>query len=791
MDEIRISVRTLVEFILRTGDIDNRYGQMADKDAMQMGSRLHRKIQGNMGGDYRAEVPLKETWPCGHYRILVEGRADGIFTEDSQTYIDEIKGVYRKLDFLEEPVAVHKSQAKCYAYMYAKQKELDQIGVQMTYCNLETEDIRRFRQTYSFPELSEWFEKLMEEYRKWCDFEQEWKQIRQESIRDVVFPFPYREGQKDLAAAVYRTIQRKKKIFIQAPTGVGKTISTVFPAVKAVGEGLGEKIFYLTAKTITRTVAQEAFQLLKNQGLRYKVITLTAKEKICPLEETDCNPVHCPYAKGHFDRVNDAVFEMLNQGSELTREAILSQAEKWQVCPFEMSLDASLWADAVICDYNYVFDPRAHLKRFFGDGVKGEYLFLIDEAHNLVDRGREMFSAELYKEDFLGLKKEMRLHSRKMSRSLESCNRMMLEWKRECEDCRILESIGAFPVALLNLAGQMEEFLEESQDQELRKKVLDLYFSVRSFLDIYDRVDENYRIYTRYAEDGRFFVRLFCINTAANLLECLAKGNSTVFFSATLLPVRYYMGLLCGEMDSYAIYAKSPFKREKKLVLVGRDVSSRYTRRGPREYEKIAEYIRKVTGQKEGNYLVFCPSYKMLEDISEAFAGICPSNTEVVCQTSGMDEQEREAFLELFHRKTSGQEKGESSTLIGFTVMGGIFGEGIDLKGESLIGAVIVGTGLPQVCSEREILKGFYDERGQDGFSYAYTIPGMNKVLQSAGRVIRTTEDTGVILLLDERFAQEAYRRMFPLEWEGYGYCTLQNVEEQIGDFWKNVEKSD
>ncbi|MDO5423593.1 MAG: ATP-dependent DNA helicase [Eubacteriales bacterium] len=788
MDEIKISVRTLVEFILRTGDIDNRYGQMADKEAMQMGSRLHRKIQGSMGPAYQAEVTLRDPWPCGSYQILVEGRADGIFTEENQTYIDEIKGVYRNLSYVEEPVPVHESQAKCYAYMYAKQKNLEEIGVQMTYCNLETEDIRRFRRLYTFQELTEWYTHLLTEYQKWCDFSQEWKETRQASIGAVVFPFPYREGQKDLAAAVYRTIQRQKKIFIQAPTGVGKTMSTVFPAVKAVGEGLGEKIFYLTAKTITRTVAWEAFQLLKEQGLHYKVITLTAKEKICPLEETDCNPLHCPYAKGHFDRVNDAVFEMLTQSSDFSRDVILAQAEKWNVCPFEMSLDASVWADAIICDYNYVFDPRARLKRFFSEGTKGAYLFLIDEAHNLVDRGREMFSAELYKEDFLALKKEMRQHSRKLTRSLEACNRQMLEWKRECEDCQLLDSLGAFPISLMNLAGQMEDFLEESQDPELRKKVLDLYFSVRSFQDIYDRVDENYRIYTKFAEDGRFYVRLYCINTAANLLECLDKGNSTVFFSATLLPVKYYMGLLCGQMDSYAIYAKSPFDREKKLVLVGTDVSSRYTRRGPKEYGKIAEYIRKVSGKKRGNYMVFCPSYRMLEDISGAFSEICPPETEMICQTSGMNEEEREAFLERFQQKPA---ESTAHTLVGFTVMGGIFGEGIDLKGESLIGAVIVGTGLPQVCSEREILKGFYDNRSQDGFSYAYTIPGMNKVLQSAGRVIRTAEDTGVILLLDDRFAQESYQRLFPLEWAGYRYCTLRNVEEQTALFWAEVEKSD
>lgn len=786
VEEIRISVRALVEFILRSGDLDNRHGQMADKEAMQMGSRLHRKIQGSMRGDYQAEVPLKETWDCGTYSVQIEGRADGIFTEEGQVFIDEIKGVYRDLSYVEEPVPVHESQAKCYAYIYGKQKALSKIGVQMTYCNLETEDIRRFRKLYSMEELSAWFEKLCLEYQKWCDFEIRWKEKRQASIKKIEFPFPYREGQRDLAAAVYRTILRRKKLFIQAPTGVGKTISTVFPAVKAVGEELGDKIFYLTARTTTRAAAWEAFRLLKEQGLSMKVLVLTAKEKICPMEETECNPAACPYAKGHFDRVNDAVFELLQTESDLNRESILIQAEKWQVCPFEMSLDTALWVDTVICDYNYVFDPRAHLKRFFGEGVKGSYLFLVDEAHNLVERGREMFSAALWKEEFLEVKKLVKSHSRKLTKALETCNKMMLEWKRECETYQILDSTGAFPVALMRLSGEMEDFLEDFQgEQNLRKKVLDLYFEVMGFLDIYDRVDANYRIYTKLEADGRFLVRLYCLNTAANLLACLNKGNSTIFFSATLLPVKYYIGLLCGEMDSYAIYAKSPFPREKKLVLVGRDVSSRYTRRGPEEYARIASYISTLAGSRLGNYLVFCPSYKMLEEISQAFSNVCPENTEVLCQTVSMKEQEREAFLEQF------QSENGKRTLVGFCVMGGIFGEGIDLKGDALIGTVIVGTGLPQVCCEREILKDYYQERGEDGFAYAYSIPGMNKVLQAAGRVIRTAEDAGVILLLDDRFGQSTYQRMFPLEWEGYGFCTLETVEREVEAFWRNQREEE
>lgn len=788
MEAIRISVRSLVEFILRSGDIDNRRGGMADKEAMQMGSRLHRKIQGQMGGGYRPEVPLKymekflieNEIDC---TLEIEGRADGIFTEGDDTFIDEIKGVYRPIIYLEEPVGVHLAQAKCYAYIYASQHELSHIGVQMTYCNLESEEIKRFRNDFDTGELEKWFCHLVQEYQKWCEFEIIWRKKRKESIRKIQFPFSYREGQKDLAAAVYRTIARKKKLFIQAPTGVGKTISTVFPAVKAVGEGLGDKIFYLTAKTITRTVAAEAFELLKKQGLSYKVVTLTAKEKICPMEETECDPLHCPYAEGHYDRVNQAVFEMLHETDDFSREAILHQSEKWRVCPFEMSLDVSVWVDAVICDYNYVFDPTAHLKRFFGDNVKGNYLFLIDEAHNLVERGREMYSAVLYKEDFLEAKREVKDKNRSLASQLECINRQMLSWKRECEGCTVMKTLDSFPTALMGAEGLLEEYLEEVPQGEGRKKLLELYFNIRNFLEIYDRLDESYVIYNMLDEDGLFLVKLFCVDTSTNIQERLNKGNSTVFFSATLLPVVYYQSLLSRSKDDYAVYARTPFSPDQRAVLIGRDVSTRYKRRGPKEYERIAGYIQKTIAQCPGNYMIFFPSYRIMEDVGNVFESLDKEDTRVLYQRSGMSEEEREEFLEAF-RETPGEE-GRKRSLAGFCVMGGIFGEGIDLKGESLIGAVIVGTGLPQVCEEREILKDYYDGRGMDGFAYAYRIPGMNKVLQSAGRVIRTDRDRGVILLLDDRFYTDEYWAMFPREWEDISVCSLQDVDEKLGDFWR------
>lgn len=779
MEQIKISVRNLVEFVLRSGDIDNRRGKSGQKEAMQEGSRIHRKIQRRMGASYQPEVPLKIELQKEKYQLLIEGRADGIIIEETGVTIDEIKGVYMDVQALEAPIEVHLAQAKCYAYIFAKQQELEEIRVQMTYCNLDTEEIRRFQQSYSFEEIKEWFEMVVGLYEKWANFQYEARIERNTSIEKLEFPYPYREGQKELAAGVYRTINREKNLFIQAPTGTGKTITTVFPAVKAVGEELADKIFYLTAKTITRTVAKETFDLLRKQGYLGRVITITAKEKLCMCEEMDCNPVHCPYAEGHYDRVNDAVFDLIQKERDITREVLIQQAEKFRVCPFELCLDITLWVDDIICDYNYVFDPNVYLKRFFAEGVKGEYLFLIDEAHNLVERGREMYSAVLYKEDFLKVKKIMKEHSRKCVKALEKCNSHLLELKRQCDNYEILDNLGAFVFLLMQLGAALEEFFLKDISFPEKKEVQEFYLELRHFLNMYERVDENYVVYTEHEADGRFKVKLYCVDTAVNLQECLDKGRSTIFFSATLLPIQYYKKLLSTKEDNYAVYAKTVFSKEQRLLVIGTDVSSKYTRRNEREFTKIARYIYETAQGRKGNYMAFFPSYKMMGQVLEKFYALNLGEMDCVVQESGMREQEREEFLEAFRME-------RENTLVGFCVMGGIFSEGIDLKNEALIGAVIVGTGLPQISNEREILKNYYDKRYGEGFDYAFRYPGMNKVLQSAGRVIRTVEDKGVIVLLDERFLQREYLGMFPREWADYEKVTVENVQERVKKFWSN-----
>ena len=738
-----------------------------------------------MGASYHTEVPLKIEIPRKNYQFVIEGRADGIIKEEMIT-IDEIKGIYMDLSYLEEPVGVHLAQAKCYAYMYAQQESFApdvKMGVQMTYCNLDTEEIRRFVKQYTVRELENWFLGIVAEYEKWADFQYQWRCKRQASIQKLEFPFDYREGQKELAADVYRTIYRRKNLFIQAPTGTGKTMSTIYPSVRAVGEGLAEKIFYLTAKSITATVALDAFRILGGKGYQAKTVLITAKEKMCVCEEMDCNPQNCPYAEGHFDRVNDAVFELLQKEEIFTREIFLEQAHRHRVCPFELCLDTASWADNIICDYNYVFDPNVYLRRFFAEGTKEEYLFLVDEAHNLVERARSMYSAVLVKEDFLAVKKLVKPYSNKLAAELEKCNKILLSYKRECEDYRICENISNFAFALMRFGAAADTFLQKSTEFLGKKEFLDLYLKVRHFLNMYERLDEHYVIYTQFLENHSFMIKLFCVDPALNLQECLDKGRSTVFFSATLLPIQYYKKLLSTKEDNYAIYAKTAFSKEQSCLLIGDGVSSKYTRRNRMEFQNIAKYIQKIVSAKKGNYMVFFPSYKLMDDVWQVYQEEFSSGwVRCICQHASMTEREREEFLEEFTEESA-------DTLVGFCVMGGIFSEGIDLIGNRLIGAAVIGTGLPQVSCEREILKEYYDAKGEQGFDYAYRYPGMNKVLQAAGRVIRTRKDRGTILLMDERFTGRDYRMLFPREWNDATVCILENVEQQLGAFWKREEK--
>lgn len=775
---MKLSVRSFVEFLCQSGNIDNRFSGISDKAAMEAGSKAHRKIQKSMGPEYKSEVPLKLSVPGDNYEVVIEGRADGIFPQEDLIYIDEIKGTYKDVHYISEAVYVHKAQAMCYGYFYCVKEQLKKIGIRNTYVNLETEEQKYFEEIFTYEELEAWFLKLLAELRKWGDYLVEHEKVRNESIKDLNFPFEYREGQRNLAVSVYKAISQEKNLFIQAPTGVGKTISTIFPAVKTMGEELSEKIFYLTAKTITRTAAEDAYAILRKEGLIFKSATITAKEKICFINEgegCECNPVACPYAKGHFDRVNDAVYDIVTNEDVITRQKLEEYAKKHKVCPFEFGLDVTYWVDGIICDYNYVFDPHVFLKRYFSEGNKRDYVFLVDEAHNLVDRAREMYSASVIKEDFLLIKRLIGDKNKSLTSALERCNRDLLEYKRECEgEYALVASEDMFAHNMLRLGERISLFMEKNKDFPFMKELLEFFFKVKHYNDIHEELDDNYIVYTEHTPEG-FMLKLFCVNPSKNLKRRVEYGKNAVFFSATLLPINYYKELLSGNTEDYAIYAHSVFDTKKRLLLIGKDVTSRYTKRNEKEFKKVHQYILKIAESKKGNYLVFFPSYKYMESVAE----FCneDDNIKYIIQSAKMTEQDKEDFLKVF-------DDNRDETLVGMCVMGGVFSEGIDLKRDSLIGAIIVGTGIPSVDTRQQLLRQFFDAHNRNGYEYAFTYPGMNKVLQAAGRVIRTEEDRGIIALLDDRFLNLTYKSLFPREWNDYKVVNIESVQEEILDFW-------
>ena len=848
--EIRISVRDLVEFLLRSGDLEEG-GAGVTEEAMLEGARMHRKLQREEGPDYTAEVPLAIYYPIPgeeEISVLVEGRADGVFCGvdpenpifgDAWT-IDEIKTTYRKLSKIREPMPIHLAQAKCYAYIYCVQNKLDTVRVRMTYGSLVNGEIRRFTSEYTAEEIEAWFDDLMKEYARWAGMEIRWKRLRDKSLAGLQFPFSYRPGQRDLAVHVYNTICHGKKLFLEAPTGTGKTISAMFPALKAMGEGKADRLFYFTAKTVTGRVALETLSILRENGMRLKCVQLTAKDKICPLEKRACGPDTCPRARGHYDRVNEALYALLQKEDDLSRETLEAYAGKYNVCPFELGLDASLFADAVVGDYNYLFDPHARLKRFFAEGQgQSRYLFLVDEAHNLVERGREMYSASLTREKCRAFRSSVKETHKELGKRLGKLVSALGPCKKAFEEPEAgtmitvagrerilpLEEIDEIADAAYKVMEEMQTILSEERrgagreeprkpeaDSEKprqteggsalsaqkeddrvepgpaggenaakrREKFLEFYFDLSHFLMIYEEMDDKYRIYVQRRGREDYILRLLCIDPSDKLAKCLEKGTAGILFSATMLPIQYYKRLLGGKPEDFEVYARSSFDPEKLGLFIADDVTSRYKMRGDGQYVKIATAIRNCVSQRHGNYMIFFPSYAFLEQVLTQYARLYPEDEETAfaVQSPQMTEEERKAFLGRF--ETGSDER----SLLGFCVLGGIFSEGIDLRQDRLIGAVVVGTGFPQVCAERELVKQYFDGQGESGFDYAYRFPGMNKVLQAAGRVIRTSEDVGIVVLLDDRFLTGAYRRLFPVEWRGARETDSLSIGDKVSRFW-------
>ena len=776
---IAISVREIVSFALSSGSIDTRY--VSHSRAMQ-GTVIHKKIQEEnlkLIKGYSKEVYLTMDFDFDKFTLKVEGRADGVI-EDDGVIVEEIKSTNTNLVYIDENFnELHWAQAKFYAYILCEQKNLKNITVRLIYYCLLNDETKTFEKKYTKDELKEYIDFIIKQFKDIADYNIEWKDRRNGSIDEAGFPFKeYRKGQRELSVAVYNTVREKEKIFIKAPTGIGKTISTIFPVVKALGQDKIDRIFYLTSKTITRTVAEEAFKILRKNKMNIKTITLTAKEKICFKDEPKCNPDDCIYAKDYYDKLKGSLYHILKDNDEFSRTTIEEIAEKYKICPFELSLEIAKWCDAVICDYNYIFDPTAALKYIFEE-CTDRISILIDEAHNLVPRAREMYSAEIRKSDIYKVKKLMTGKAPKLSGILGKINSIMVSYRRELEDDQIVQKIiTSVPKDLSKMLKSFikegDEFIAKNQGVEGIDEVMNLYFEINEFLNTLAEVDDCYINYVD-TSDRDVIIKLFCIDPSTRIKYKMNAAKSCVLFSATMTPMDYYISLLGGDENSYRMFLKSPFD-SSNLDISAVPLSTKYKDR-ENTIGDIVEIIHDTVSLKKGNYIAFFPSYKYMENAYKLFLEKY-DDINVEIQNNDMNEKQREDFLSKFEDK--------EKNILAFCVMGGIFSEGIDLRGDSLIGTIITGVGLPQVCFEREIIKDYYNNLNGQGYDYSYTYPGMNKVMQSVGRVIRTETDKGVAVLIDDRFFTNKYKMMMPREWENMNFVRdKKELKKKVEEFWK------
>ncbi|OJV62308.1 MAG: hypothetical protein BGO41_05785 [Clostridiales bacterium 38-18] len=784
----QISVRELVEFVYRSGSLDLRF---QGKSKLQDGIKLHQKIQKSQGIAYRSEVTLSRQIEVfdevSKAVLLVSGRADGIIDIDGETTIDEIKGTSIFLESIEiDTFPVHWAQAKIYGAIYGRDNNLNHITIQLTYANFESNEVKRLRKIYSIEELEAFFIATVELYKKWLFLKNQWRYERNNSLEGIAFPFErYRPGQRKLAVSIYNKIKTGGILYAEAPTGIGKTMSTLFPSLKAMSQGLVDRIFYLSAKTITKVVAEEAVTRLyeeSDQTLKLKSLTLTAKDKICLNEEVTCYPEKCPYADGYFDRSLDALWDIVSNERSFDKDTVVRYAQKHKVCPYEFSLDVALFSDLIICDYNYAFDPRVYLRRFFEFPTE-KYVFLVDEAHNLVDRARTMYSAELQKDKFLSVKKQLGQVDKSLSKAIDGINKALLEVRKACDDRGLYISADEkqdIYEQLKRRSGTIEKWLSENHLAPFYQEVLDLYFDIIGYMRISELYDSGYLFYITEGDKNTTKYKLFNINPASQLKRFIDNSVATIFFSATLTPLAYYSTLLTGDVEPEALSLPSPFDTANRKLVYATDVSVKYKDRET-SVRGLCQYIDTMAAAKKGNYLVFFPSYAYLKQVADLFETLYIDKYDIIKQSRDLSEADKEDFLQTFDADAIML---RDKSLIGFAVLGGHFAEGIDLKGERLIGVIVVGVGLPMISFENDLIKNFFDYEMDAGYEFAYQFPGIGKVMQSAGRVIRGETDTGVIILIDQRFQSLTYQRILPPRW-GKETTNLDTLKRQLDDFWE------
>jgi DNA excision repair protein ERCC-2 len=776
MERLKVSVRSLVEHSLRSGDLSL---ETLDPVHAIEGLRIHQKIQASRPEGYQTEVTISHTVTRGDTTLEVLGRIDGLYPDSDPVALEEIKTTSQDLDLVRsQEKATHWGQAKTYAFMYADSNGLDSVDVQLTYCHATSGKILEQRESFTLSELRNFFIQIVDHYLGWMNLVSDWILTRNESIRDLQFPFSeYRPGQREMAVAIYRTIQDEGQLLVQAPTGIGKTVATLVPAFKGLAEEKSEKLFYLTARTTGKGIAEDTLGHLYSSGLRAKCLTLTAKDKICFNPEKACNGEECSFAKGFYDRLNDALLELFEH-DVFNRQKIEEVSRRHHICPFEFSLELSLWSDCIVCDYNYAFDPRVALRRLLTDD-KATYTFIVDEAHNLPDRARDMFSAVLSKKQCLEVRRGIKKAAPDVHKAMGSINAWMLNAlkKRVDGDEELFSEDPPKPLYrhLRKFTTAAEAWLAQPQSRSSKHKepVLEYYFEVRRFLRVAERFNQCYVTCYKPAQQ-ELQVKLFCMDPAPQLAEGFLKARSSILFSATLTPISYFGTVLGCRAESDSMVLPSPFPPENNCVLVDDRTSTLYRHRAFTKRD-VAKKLQTFVGGRQGNYLLFFPSYAYLSMVLNCLPDNVPFET--VVQYSTMTEQDRDEFLALFKADCTG-------TLVGFSVLGGFFGEGIDLVGERLTGVAIVGVGLPSITPERELLRDYYTMHTDYGYDYSYRYPGMQRVLQAAGRLIRSETDRGAILLIDHRYRNSSYSSLLPGEWRPSRATSERQLSKTLEEFW-------
>lgn len=767
---LTLSVHQLVDFLLRTGDIDNR---VFNRSSMTEGSRIHATYQAKQGSDYLSEYPLLHLFVVEGVEITLQGRADGIIKRKTGEFIiDEIKSTVEDLKkFRDDNFEWHIGQAKCYAYLFALEQNLASISVRLTYIKQGKEKEKRIEEYYFlFEELHQFVYSLMEDYLDFYNIIFRHIEKKNASIEALSFPFDkYRLGQRELSKYCYAIAKNGGRLFVEAPTGIGKTMSTLFPFIKGSTLDSETKIFYLTAKASGKEAAYNAVNILKDKGLDANDIVITAKDKICFCKGKACNPDECPFAKGYYNKIQSVLKASLLNNSTFDLSTITRIAKENEICPFEFELDLSLFCDIIICDYNYMFDPISYMKRYFDEDAR-MHLALVDEAHNLIDRSRDMYSSVISYKKFLEVRKSVR-HSKhaKLKRALSKMSKMFKETVEPMEEnIYIFDHYPDEVYSTINYFINTCQDINKNEHKEMTKELLDFYLDVNEFLKLSDFYGDKYIFYLEKCNDSAD-IHLFCLDASSFLGRTMRKVKGTVLFSATLQPIEYYIDTLGGDKkEDPRLILPSPFPSENLKILVAPKVSVKYKNR-EKSYQEVADYVKSFIKNKIGNYFIYAPSYEYLDNLKPY---IDINDADIFYQNRDMSEEDRAAFLLNFKPTPE-------KTTLGFLVIGGAFGEGIDLVSDRLIGAVIVGIGMPRINFESDKIAEHYNNNELPGHDYAYLNPGMNKVMQAVGRVIRSENDRGAVLLIDERYLYKQYRDLYRAEWNNYEVVYSAN---EVGD---------